>query len=91
MEILRDLRDVNVKIATLRARLEAAGEKLVYVGMVRSQLVRGQNSRKPEIMVYRTGDKGRERHRVDEDAELSPGDVVEVALQADLIPGLPAQ
>jgi polysaccharide export outer membrane protein len=91
IEILRDLQDVNVKIATLRAKLEAAGEKLVYVGMVRSQLVRGEGARKPEIMLYRSGDKGRERRTVDEDAELSPGDVVEVALQADLIPGLPAR
>jgi polysaccharide export outer membrane protein len=90
IEILRDLQDTNVRIATLRARLAAAGEKLVYVGMVRSQLVRGHGS-KPELVVYRTGDKGRQRLTVEEDSELMPGDVVEVALQADLVPGLPAQ
>ena len=87
-EILRELQDANVRIATIRSRLEAAGEKLVYVGMVRSQLVRGRGS-KPELTVFRTGDKGRERLVVDEDTELAPGDVVEVALQADLVPEMP--
>ncbi len=90
IEILRELQDANIRIATVRSRLEAAGEKLIYVGMVRSQLVRGRGS-KPELVVFRTSDKGRERRVVEEDTELLPGDVVEVSLQADLVPGLPAQ
>ena len=37
---------------------------------------------KPEIVVVRNGRSGRERFIADEDTELQPGDVVEVALQA---------
>ena len=91
VELLAELQDANVKLATLRAKLEAAGEKLVYVGMVRSQLVRGPGS-KPELVLYRMKEQGgTERVTADADTELSPGDVVEVALQADLIAGLPAR
>jgi polysaccharide export outer membrane protein len=91
VELLAELQDANVKLATIRAKLEAAGEKLVYVGMVRSQLVRGPGS-KPEIVVHRMKEQGgTERVAADADTELSPGDVVEVALQADLIAGLPAR
>ena len=43
---LSDLQEANVKLARIRSRLEAVGEKLVYTGLVRSQLVRGQGSRR---------------------------------------------
>jgi polysaccharide biosynthesis/export protein len=66
--------------------------KLVYVGMVRSQLVRGKGSA-PELSLVRkdpaTG--ATNSTPVTQDAELQPGDVVEVSLKADMIPGLPAQ
>lgn len=47
--------------------------------MVRSQLVRGAGD-KAEIAIIRKGQKGEERIVADEDAELQPGDTVEVAL-----------
>jgi polysaccharide export outer membrane protein len=91
IDLLAELQDANVKLAGIRAKLEASGEKLMYVGMVRSQLVRGSGS-KPQVSLFRKNDKGRsERLDVVEDAELLPGDVVEVALQGDLIPGLAAR
>lgn len=91
LDLLAELQDANIKLAGIRSKLEASGEKLVYVGMVRSQLVRGSGS-KPQITLHRKKDKsGSERVNVEEDTELLPGDVVEVALQADLIPGLPAR
>lgn len=91
LELLSELQDANVKLAGLRFKLKAASEKLVYVGMVRSQLVRGSGS-KPELTIFRKNAEGRtDRLTVAEDAELSPGDVVEVSLQADLVPGLPAR
>ncbi len=92
LELLDELQDATVKLEGIRSRLTAAGEKLVYVGMVRSQLVRGKGSA-PELSLVRkdpaTG--ATNSTPVTQDAELQPGDVVEVSLKADMIPGLPAQ
>lgn len=90
LDILAELQDANVKLAGLRAKIEASGEKLVYVGMVRSQLVRGEGS-KPEIVIHRNTEKGAERITGADDTALLPGDVVEVSLQADLVPGQAAR
>lgn len=85
LDILQELQEANVKAAGVRSRIEAVSEKLVYTGMVRSQLVRGKEN-KPNLLVVRKTEKGTERLTVDEDTELLPGDVVEVALKADLTP-----
>ena len=91
LAILGELQDANVRLAGLRARLEAVSEKLTYTGLVRSQLVRGKGS-EPGLVIIRTTAKGRERlDQASEDAALQPGDVVEVSLQADLMPPVPAQ
>jgi polysaccharide export outer membrane protein len=91
LDLLAELQDANVKLAGIRSKLEASGEKLLYVGMVRSQLVRGNGS-KPQIFLFRKNENAAsERIASDEDAELLPGDVVEIVLQADLIPGLAAR
>lgn len=82
-EILLDLQEANVKLATTRARLQAVGDKLVYTGLVRSQLVRGKGSQ-PEIIIHR---KDNEPLVVDQERELLPGDVVDVALQKKMILG----
>jgi len=79
--LLRELQDAGVKVNQLRAKLQGVGEKLQYTALIRSQLVRGSVGR-PEIVVVRNGRSGRERFIADEDTELQPGDVVEVALQA---------
>ena len=81
----------NVTLADVRSRLQAAGEKLVYVGMVRSQLVRGKGSSEPELTVFRSNDKGgSDQLNVAQDDSLQPGDVIEVRLTMDMVPGLPA-
>jgi polysaccharide export outer membrane protein len=90
LDILSELSEAHTKLNVTRSRLEAVGEKLVYVGMVRSQLVRGKGS-KPEIAVYRKSGEDTKRLEVTEDAELMPGDTVEVALKADLVPAAPGQ
>jgi polysaccharide biosynthesis/export protein len=79
IDLLRELRDANVKIGEIRAKLQSVGEKLQYTGMVRSQLVLGTGD-KAEITVIRKGEKGQERIAADEDTELQPSDTVEVAL-----------
>jgi polysaccharide biosynthesis/export protein len=79
LDLLHDLQDASVKLNETRATLQSVGEKLQYTAMVRSQLVRGAGD-KAEIAIIRKGQKGEERMVADEDAELQPGDTVEVAL-----------
>lgn len=76
-ELMADLQDANVKLATTQDRLQAVGDKLVYTGLVRSQLVRGKSS-EPDIIIHRN--QG-ESIVANQDHELLPGDVVDVALQ----------
>ncbi|HET9715232.1 MAG TPA: polysaccharide biosynthesis/export family protein [Pseudolabrys sp.] len=80
IDLLKELQDATVKLSELSAQIQAAEEKLRYTGVLTSQLVRGKGA-KPEITVIRRSEKGYERLKADEDFELDPGDVVEVALQ----------
>jgi polysaccharide biosynthesis/export protein len=88
LELTRELQDAETKLAALRARLSAAQEKLVYVGMIRSQLVRGDGS-PPEITAFRKSGGSTARIVLSQESELEPGDVVEIALAAGAAP-LPA-
>lgn len=81
--VLLELQEASVKLATTRARLQAVGDKLVYTGLVRSQLIRGKGSN-PEVIIYR---KQAEPITADQEHELLPGDVVEVALQKRMVVG----
>lgn len=75
--ILRDLQEANTQLATTQARLQGVGEKLIYTGLVRSQLTRGKGS-EPEIALYRSrGDA----IAASQDEPLMPGDVVDVSLR----------
>lgn len=89
MDLLREQQATTVRIATLRARLQAVGEKLLYTAAVKSQLVRG-NGGKPELTIFRKGDAGWQRIPADEDTEMAPGDTVEVVLRSELVAGLPS-
>jgi polysaccharide export outer membrane protein len=84
-QVLSELQQAEVNLAEIRNRLEAASTKLVYVGMVRSQLVTGSDS-KPELTIVRANGQGTDQINADEDMELRPGDVVEVALTSGLLP-----
>jgi polysaccharide export outer membrane protein len=79
LDLLRELQDANVKLNETRAKLQSVGEKLQYTAMVRSQLVQGTGDQ-AEIVIVRKGEKGQDRIVADEDAELQPGDTVEVTL-----------
>jgi polysaccharide biosynthesis/export protein len=82
--LMRELEQTDASVAQTRARLEAVGTKLVYTGMVKSQLV-GAGAPPPEIKIVRT-EKGAKVHLTgDVDDALAPGDVVEIALQKTLI------
>jgi polysaccharide export outer membrane protein len=82
IKLLQELQEAGVRLNQIKAKLQAVGEKLQYTALVRSQLVRGAGS-KPQITIVRKAEKGRERFIAEEDSELQPGDVVEVALRSE--------
>lgn len=89
MELTQDLQNALSKVSTTRARLEAVGEKLTYVGLIKSQLVRGGGA-KPELSISRRSPAGRTRVAAQDDTELRPGDVLAVSL-AETIPTEPIE
>jgi polysaccharide export outer membrane protein len=78
VKLLEDLQTSSVKLAEIRARLRAVGEKLTYAGMVRSQLIRG-GGESPIITIFRGSDPHSSENSATNDSILMPGDVVEVA------------
>lgn len=85
IELLRELEEASVRVTNSKARLQSVAEKLQYTGLVRSQLIRGAGGQ-PEVTIVRKGENGRERFSADEDLELQPGDVVEIALRNAELP-----
>jgi polysaccharide export outer membrane protein len=85
IKLLQDLQDARTKLGQVRAKLQSVGEKLLYTA-ARSQVMRGDEL-KPDLAVIRKGKSGSERVTVDQDAELQPGDVVEVTLRLDNMAG----
>jgi polysaccharide export outer membrane protein len=81
-QLLGEAQEVQIKLASIRAKLQAVGEKLIYTGVVKSQLSRGQSG-KPEITLFRRGEGSPQRLAAEEDTTLLPGDVVEVALHLE--------
>lgn len=79
LEVLQELETSEVRLATLRSRLQTVGEKMLYAGLVRSQLVRGKGNA-PEISIVRDAGADHRKFVADEDTALVPGDVIEVAL-----------
>jgi polysaccharide biosynthesis/export protein len=78
VRLLEELQNSSVKLAEISARLQAVGEKLMYAGMVRSQLVRGGGDR-PIVTIFRGNHPDSSESSADNDSILMPGDVVEVA------------
>jgi polysaccharide biosynthesis/export protein len=83
--LLAKLQDANVRLATIRARLQAVGDKLLYAGVVRSQLARGAGG-EPDIKVYRNDNDTSSNMTANEETRLMPGDVVEVRLRLQGLP-----
>jgi polysaccharide export outer membrane protein len=81
IKLLQDLQDARQRLGQVRAKLQSTGEKLLYTA-ARSQLVR-RNEVPQDVTVIRKSKSGRERIAADQDSELQPGDVVEVALRLD--------
>ncbi|WP_187436831.1 polysaccharide biosynthesis/export family protein [Bradyrhizobium rifense] len=81
-KLLTSLQEADVRLVTVRARLQAVGDKLLYAGMVHSQLVRGAGG-EPDIKVYRNDNDASGSLPADEDTKLMPGDVIEVRLRLE--------
>src|SRR5690606_36652767 len=79
--VLAELQDAQVKLAITRSRLQSVGDKLRYTGLVRSQLVRGEGS-EPKVKIFRGDGK---TIAASQDTELRPGDVVDIALQKQML------
>jgi polysaccharide export outer membrane protein len=79
-DMLRELQDATVAFSKIRFKLQSTGEKLQYTALAKSQLTRGFGN-KPAITIVRNGPKGSENLIANEEFELQPGDVVEVALR----------
>jgi polysaccharide biosynthesis/export protein len=90
-DLLGQLQDATVELSKIRFKLQSTGEKLQYAALARSQLVRDLGS-KLAITVIRRDGSGTSKLTADQDFELQPGDVVEVALRqaSSAAPGAPA-
>jgi polysaccharide export outer membrane protein len=81
IKLLQELQDARVALGQVQAKLQSTSEKLQYAA---ARLPVGRaNELRPDIALIRKGEKGHARIAAEEDSELQPGDVVEVALRSD--------
>lgn len=78
-DLLRELLDATVALSKARSKLQSTGEKIYYAVAAKSQLANGSGP-KPTITIVRKDANGTQKLSSDEDSELQPGDVVEIAL-----------
>ena len=89
IDLLRELQDAAVRRG-FHSNEAADSQREAPIRGRRPQLIGGQRPM-PEISVIRKGDKGREQFIADEDTELQPGDVVEIALRLEQSTDMPAR
>jgi polysaccharide export outer membrane protein len=80
--LLQRLQEAEMKLSTLRASLQAVGERLLYIGVLKSQLVRG-TAGTPSLHIYRPQSEGTSEIEAGEDTPLMSGDVLEVLLKSE--------
>jgi polysaccharide export outer membrane protein len=78
--LIQELEAANVKSKEVQAKLRSAQEKLEYAASPKALGSAG----KPHLTVLRKGSDGWESRPAEEEVELQPGDVVEIALSQDL-------
>ncbi|QJP14838.1 exopolysaccharide biosynthesis protein [Starkeya sp. ORNL1] len=84
LEVLRDMNESQARAAELRTRLEAAAQKLQVFGRIIAADATSTGAR-PEITIIRRSGEGWDRLSVSEDADLLPGDAIEVVARPDLL------
>jgi polysaccharide export outer membrane protein len=76
---LKDLQDTDIHIAELRSQLQAISDKILYVGILRSELVRGISDGVALTIVRHNQDR-RSVLTAENSTELLPGDHLDIAL-----------
>jgi len=84
VRLLAELQNASLKLAGERAKLQSVEEKLRLAGLRPPRSSDG-DAGKAEIIVFRGGPSGRERHTANAETELQPGDVIEIALRPDSV------
>lgn len=84
LEVLRDMNESQARAAELRTRLEAAAQKLQVFGRIASADAASSGAR-PAITIIRRSGEGWDRLSASEDADLLPGDAIEVVARPDLL------
>jgi polysaccharide export outer membrane protein len=78
--LLRELRDSSVRLADLRVRMQALGQKLQPVGGAGAVPI-GTSDLRPEVIIVRKVGQQWSRITASVDFDVEPGDVVDVALR----------
>ena len=79
LDILSQIQDSEVKLATINAKISSTADKLVYAGTMRSQLTLSKTAG-PTVSIIRRNDEGLKKIDGAEDTLLEPGDVVEISI-----------
>lgn len=84
LDVLRDMKESQMRAAELRTRLEAAAQKLQVFGRMASADAASSGARPAITIIRRSGDRW-DRISASEDADLLPGDAIEVVARSDLL------
>jgi polysaccharide export outer membrane protein len=88
INLIRELKETNARLDDINLRLETAAAKLSEGA--RAAVMPG-DAFHSEIAIIRKNELKLSRIPADEDADLEPGDVIEVTVRPDYITGLAAQ
>lgn len=83
LDLLRDTKDAQARIAELAARLEGIRQKLAMLSRGQAGVLPGMQSA-AEIVIVRRSAAGWDRLPASEETDLQPGDAIEVQLKRNL-------
>jgi polysaccharide export outer membrane protein len=81
LRVLREQQEAIAELEKVRTQLQSVGEKLLYVGAMKAQIANGSYGH-PEITIYRKVAAQSERLPADENMEVFPGDVIDIAFSS---------
>lgn len=84
LKLMTELQAAELKLSAAKLEIQSIGERMLYVGAVKSQLLRSSGE-EPLIEIYRAANLA--KTVANEDARVMPGDVIRVSLTAALRPG----
>lgn len=83
INLLRELKEAHVRLTDLGIKLQALSVKLQPTGATAPEPV-GRDSLRPEVTIVRRTGQQWNRKSAAEDAEVEPGDVIEVVFRPDV-------